>query len=775
MGRGDIAAVGRVASATAQRGRVIQQGMEQLAGVAFDYNQRKENAEFDDQVASMGIELSDFTARHAAKQFYSSKDLNSLPNGAVRMTDTTTDDSGNVISTDRDSIPAYEVYPHLLRAKLEGMITDKAGKISNKGLRNEFIRRADVDGANRMMNASVAAEEAQQAYKRATDITGYQAAADAGEGTAADFIIENGEFSELEKSEFRKDKDNRVAVNWVVTSIRSNDPDVVMETRQLLLDPSFNSDLTEPQRQAGLGDLNARLDVLTLGWGDEKDRNADIEFSNYMLDVRKGNVTAAQIESRFDLWKATPGDIDGIKQRELAHSALRVYLNGKEVDARYAATEARRIERERKGELATKAAALLVEEKAVNDKFYSDTLQAADAGQMTLMDAENSRDAYEKSRQAGQIDPNSLDPGQFTVVRRAIERANAEAMKDAIDAETAREIIKGALDGTAPMRKTNKEHVKAVEWLVKSEGLTRDNAPKMGKITALSGIMPEAMRDTIEGNMLRGNPEQATTAMMYIDNLQRQAPDLVSVLSADTMKVADFANLLVRGGEDPAASLQIARTALAEETPESKEMYKTMYRDGDFDNAGNLNERMDQDDNFDFEWGPYRDVEAPAQMQGEFDAMVRKLYAYTKGNVEMARGMAYKSIQRNWAVTGAGLNMSGTGGTRAAKNPPELLLQASTRMVNAGIAEWAKVEGHDPASLVIVQDKNTLSDRHWSVAIYDKETGDIDLLDERWDGRKWTKAGIAVTHKEDLVQAELDRVAAEKALVPGPGLSGDQL
>lgn len=329
LGRHDTGGITALASAERQKGAVSQQAMQQLAGVAADYIARQENMEYDTQLADASIELSQWEMENKAKAFYTSEEIEGLPDH-IKRTITGTDGLGNPVSEPRTSIPAYEVYPLLLEQKLQGMIKEKAENITNPHLRREFINTSETVAAERVMRASIAAEEAQRSYVIAD---GKERAADAAENgnfLAAASIIAKLEISDLEKKQLIDAAEFKDAVFYVNEAIRSTDQETVMVMRSTLEDPNYDGPLNEAQRQGAVTALNKQFEQLDF----ERDRDLKvskaINFNDYRVGVKEGKYTRLDLDAAYDLWKDdqdNPDGIDPVQHAQLVE-ALRSFHKG---------------------------------------------------------------------------------------------------------------------------------------------------------------------------------------------------------------------------------------------------------------------------------------------------------------------------------------------------------------------------------------------------------------------------------------------------------------
>ena len=316
MGRGNLAAVGSQIAATHQQGQAIQRAMDGIAGVTADYIKRKEDAEYNNQISEHHVDMSEWQARNNAKQSYRADEIKAIDEDTVPRTITYTDDAGQTVTETRDSIPAYEVYPHLLRMKLEGSIKDRASKISNPNLRQAFIEKANMDAASMVMRATVAAEQQQQAYELEVGMEKARGAADMGNLAMAQFVVENLETTDLAKKELAEEMEARVESYEITQAIRSSDPETVALMRSLLDDPQYSGSLTEAKRQQAITDLTQRLKFLGAEAKGEMVKAHEAFISDAYFGIEHGAFTLQDVEAGYQRWLDNETDPLGISGKE---------------------------------------------------------------------------------------------------------------------------------------------------------------------------------------------------------------------------------------------------------------------------------------------------------------------------------------------------------------------------------------------------------------------------------------------------------------------------
>ena len=319
MGRANLGALSAEASSVIQTGKVEQAAFNALADISADFIQRKENQEYNDQLVSMQLEMDEFRRAHGAKEFYTAEEVQHLGERA-RLQDSTVDDTGQINVVDRQDIPAYEVYPMLLQSKLEGVITDKASKITNPDLRRDFMQKAGISASDQLTKAVVAAEQAQKNYLFQLGQQNAMEAAMAGNIAAARFHISELETDDLTKRKLTESAELEAEKYHVTQAIRSSNPETVMAMRAMLEDENYSGSLPESARQAALGDLNGRLDQLGAEAEAEQKRQHSMVVNGFSVGIMDGQVTRMQLDAAYGLWKGNDADPNGLTPQE--HSAL---------------------------------------------------------------------------------------------------------------------------------------------------------------------------------------------------------------------------------------------------------------------------------------------------------------------------------------------------------------------------------------------------------------------------------------------------------------------
>jgi len=302
FGRGETSAVQSLIAATGQQGRTEQAAMEMVAKVSNQYIERKQNAEYNEQMANTSIQMSEWEEKNNGKLTYTSEDIKGLPPEIPRM-ETFVNDDGDQETTRRMEIPAHEVYPLLLKRQLDAVIANNAAKISNPNLRADYMNKSQTVAAGKMMRATVAAEESQRAYMNFDNLDKANSAADQGNELEAIFFIEQMEIDPVTERQYLETVATKVEIHDINKAIRSTNPETVMVMRAMLDDPNYDGNLTEPQRQQAINGLGSRLKVLDFDRLQEMTKQHEVAYSNAYKDIEEGNMSLLDVENGFALYE----------------------------------------------------------------------------------------------------------------------------------------------------------------------------------------------------------------------------------------------------------------------------------------------------------------------------------------------------------------------------------------------------------------------------------------------------------------------------------------
>lgn len=762
VGRHKTGAITQLASAVGAKGQANQKAFSLLAEVGQDFINRKQDAEYNDAIASMQVNMNEFQAQHGSKQFYTSSELGDISEDLVPRTVKGFED-GIETTTFRTDIPAYEVYPHLLQQQLEGQIKVTADKISNPRMRNEFMNKADVNASTLMMNAMLNAETAQKKYQSALTVERATDAAKAKDWAMVEFQIEQWEATELEKKQLSDDLKPIMEYAFVTDSIRSNNPDVVMEALSQYRDPSVDTDLTEPMRQATVRDLSNRLKELTVGWGDAAELAADRAYSDFVMGIRAGTVTPEIIEERYNRPPGADGALT-VDQRDESHAVWRAKQSADDVIRRRLESAAK----------AKKAADLVLrnkEEKKINSVYFNKVLEAVDNRQFNYTDLEESYAQHEKSWKAGAIDPNTIDEKQYTQIRERLIQRDAKTDQASINLARGVDMIENG--GTA--NRDLKLDQNGVDAYVEYYQIT--DPQRLAEIAAMTSIMPQVTENILTHGALNQNAESAQLALVTFGALKDTASKSLNDLGSDTQNLLADAWQQHSLGDDPIEAFKNAnlnqQVTDVQRDQRNFEYSSEKYAQG---NTNDLKIRMSGDDSGQYRFDPgffSMSLKPPQEMIGEFQELVRSGHM-RHGNIELARSQAWDRIGQTWAPSAVANFMHGdelVQENEATKYGVEHTLNIDTDTAQWRVNAFAESYTLDPETVILRWDNHTARDGHtWPVWVYDPETNfPMPVIDEfgqilRFDGLQWAEQGKELKYRTEAAnEVENDKRLSDAA------------
>ncbi len=768
MGRANLSAVGSVASAVGRSGQVDQGIFDQMAKLATDFIVRKENAEFNTQKTDMHTELMQFKEFHAVKTTYTAEEAAGAPNNAVSKTISTVDGKGVVVTQVNDEIPAYEVYPHLLEQQQKAMIKNKASKITNPRLREQFIQESEIIAANNNLRAGVAAADAQRKYLFDVAVYDARKQATAGDLVAAEYTIENMEADPLVKQKLTDEIKILDEMHDVNLSIHSTDQEAVLLMERYLSSHEYEGYLSEPLRQAAIRDLTAQLKFLGANAVDEADRQHGIRFVNMTEQVKTGNSSLAEIQEGFDKFVVDENDAEGWDAAQYSRlmDLQRGYESSVLVEERRQAVETRRVESAR---ITAEKAGKVEFDKAYkqqNGLFFSHIEALTDAGEFTNSDLEQSYEQFIVSLETGVPNPNTINEDQRTIIRRRIETVNKKRVADTQNFMSGKAIVEGKIPGN----RENGDHQRDVDQYVKDLKIT--NVGQLVNITQDTNIMPQPLEDAIVHSALNLKDSEAIPGLAAYGAILENKKQGLLDLGGATRDLMNTAWYYHRTGMSAEQSLNKAHELsqipqLVRE--ENKKAYKRL--DAYDDNIGYLTSKMDADEDslYPFDPGVFASAIGPSSRMGAAYQYIVATEFERTGNIDMARETAWNNLNESWSPSGVGVVMKGMeadASTRATKYGVERTLGITTQVANDRLAAFSAAHGLDPATVIVQSDGFTARDSSsWDIMVIDPKTKmpdrlyGADGLPIRWKPNDWIEGGKQHRHDESTKDA-----AARKAM-----------
>jgi len=379
-----------------------------------------------------------------------------------------------------------------------------------------------------------------------------------------------------------------------------------------------------------------------------------------------------------------------------------------------------------------------------HEEYISDIELGVRSGNIKVSNIEA---AYQRGKE-NPNDPNSLSPKERTRLRIVAESTRKRGIDTAID----HTFVNRALTGQALVNPADNKHVKAVQ----SYAATLEDPRELENLVVKTGVMPQEVQNRIEGQAINGTTQQAIDGLMLYGRLSDTASHLLHGLDKRADNIYNLADVMVRGGVEPATAINVARETL-KTAPEQVDARKEYYREEKPDNLDALEDFMDADERlFDIGGMWTADVDPTIEMGAEYDAMVNGYYMST-GNLDEAQKMAYNAIQRTWGISATGGRQSGldySDKPRAMKYAPERVLNINARQSNNALKAFAAANDIDAGKVIIHSDAVTAREPSWGIATYNEETGliDVPLGDDmqplRWKAGDWIKSGQELDIRE---------------------------
>lgn len=227
-----------------------------------------------------------------------------------------------------------------------------------------------------------------------------------------------------------------------------------------------------------------------------------------------------------------------------------------------------------------------------------------------------------------------------------------------------------------------------------------------------------------------GDPEKSAAAANFLYRLEQGNPAAYRFVEDPKLKAyVGQVNDAINAGTPSELAVQVAFTNTFELTDVQQKAYADRYSQ-QFKgsrlprsqyNSQALKSFLDSDDSYDRSW--FRSApDAPIGLQAEFNSGVEKYYAYTGGDIEQARKLAWRDVRGKW-------------GYSTINGSPELLAYAPERMfpqidpekIKADFKATVESVGLDPSKARIMQGPETAATGGytWLIGIVD-EYGAID-------------------------------------------------
>ncbi|MES9950064.1 MAG: hypothetical protein ABW118_13995 [Candidatus Thiodiazotropha sp.] len=221
-----------------------------------------------------------------------------------------------------------------------------------------------------------------------------------------------------------------------------------------------------------------------------------------------------------------------------------------------------------------------------------------------------------------------------------------------------------------PLDPKNKDHRLAVNEAFERLG---GGAPLALSLTKQTGLLPKQVQSIFRTTARTPGGRHTREALQLYSAVDDQVPLALDDLSDKDVAVLDNASELVRGGLGEDEALEIARNQA--NLPESeRKVILERYKEDAQDNLSKLEDALDSDDAYDTELFPGA-PKPPSAMQADFERLTESYYTQTGGDIDRARELAWKTLQRTWTRS----DINGEG--ELMRYSPEFDLGVSTKIL----------------------------------------------------------------------------------------------
>lgn len=321
----------------------------------------------------------------------------------------------------------------------------------------------------------------------------------------------------------------------------------------------------------------------------------------------------------------------------------------------------------------------------------------------------------------------AMETGAYQSMVAAIERSRVQAAKDAAAAEAAQQVY----DGSQPLDPKDTDARRAMDKLFAEQvaGVARGSPEYQNaaiEMTRRTNIVPSDAVSWARTTMAGADPEQAALAAQFLTRMEDANPaGFQYVEDAKAKAFATMVNEAVAAGTPSDVAVNVARQQTFDLSEAERKAYAERYKGADAakDNGAALRSFLDSDDRYDRRWfggAP----ETPPALQGEFAQGVERYFAYTGGDLDKARQLAWRDVRRTWGYSEV------NGQPQLLKYAPEAMFPGLTSdVVRADMAEAARTIGVDPAGVQLVPARETgrTNGRVWHLGVVD-EYGALDIV-----------------------------------------------
>lgn len=248
----------------------------------------------------------------------------------------------------------------------------------------------------------------------------------------------------------------------------------------------------------------------------------------------------------------------------------------------------------------------------------------------------------------------ALDPGQLAGTLSSIDRAELKSSQDTVALDA---VAKAYTMGTPLDPKDSGARQAADQYFTTklAAGLqpgTSGYANAAVQLARKAGVVPDSAISWARANLTSGDPQVAAQGADLIARLEAGSPRALGfALDERTKAMADSVSQAVKAGTPAPIAVELARQQ-TDLSPQQLEGLKQRWLAAkpQVTQAGALTDLLKSDR--EFKPGMFSELpDVPTQLQSEFDASTQRYFDYTGGNLEQARQLAFRDIQRVWGVS----------------------------------------------------------------------------------------------------------------------------
>lgn len=347
-----------------------------------------------------------------------------------------------------------------------------------------------------------------------------------------------------------------------------------------------------------------------------------------------------------------------------------------------------------------------------------------------IADGEPAEDAEQQA--FGLWRKGAISEEAYTGYVSQIERARVEAAKEGADLSVGIDAWKRgvALDPKPEKIKTMMDKVfkSAVTGVPRGSPQWQNAALDM---LARTNVFPTDAMSWARTVIATGDIDGSVMAADFLARAEKTNPTGVTYADDDQLKAyVGQVNDALQAGTPTDLAVQLAHKNTYGLTEAEQQAFKARYSEklkgpqkAFTANSEDLKDRLDSDDRYDralFGGAPA----APMGLQADFNSGVERYFPLTGGDVEKARELAWRDVQRKWAYS----TINGKPELMAYA-PEAMYPQIPTQVIQDDKAEVAKGLGKDPANIRIIPSPNTAgtSGLEWNLGEVN-EFGTTDVL-----------------------------------------------